>query len=192
MNSNTHDIKYKVIYADPPWEYNGHVAQTKTGDSRAKVHYPTMSDDEILNFPINTYADDDCVLFLWTTVPNLPLGLQVLTKWGFKYKTCLTWKKEYHKRGGFGMGSYFGIYTEHLLMGTKGKVKQFYSGKSNIITAEWRGHSEKPQQFRTLIERATKYLEPKIELFARIKPVGWDTYGNDVALQNKPLEAFIP
>ena len=89
-----------------------------------------------------------------------------------------------------GMGSYFGIYTELLLMGTKGKIKQFYTGKPNHIVAEWRGHSVKPQQFRTLIERATKDLEPKIELFARVKPHGWDVFGNDEKLTRKPLEVF--
>jgi N6-adenosine-specific RNA methylase IME4 len=183
-------MKYKVIYADPPWAYNGGVMKTKTGDSTVSLQYKTMTEDELLNFPIDFYADKDCILFMWVTVPKLSFGLSLIGHWGFTYKTCLTWKKEYNKRGGYGQGTYFQIQTEHLLMATRGNINQFHSGESNHMVAEWRGHSTKPDVFRKLVERVTEGLEPKIELFARVKAYGWDVMGKDSRLQNKPLEMF--
>jgi N6-adenosine-specific RNA methylase IME4 len=183
-------MKYKVVYADPPWSYDGGVMKTKTGDSTVDLQYDTMTDEQLLNFPIDEYADKDCLLFMWVTVPKLPLGIKLLDKWGFTYKTSLVWIKQYNKRGGHGQGTYFMIQTEYLLMATRGKIPQFHSGEDNYRFAEWRGHSTKPQQFRTLIENNTKNLEPKIELWARIKAVGWDVFGNDHKLNHKCLESF--
>lgn len=183
-------MKYKVIYADPPWAYDGGVMKTKTGDSTVDLQYQTMTNEELLNFPINDFADKDCILFMWVTVPKLVFGIDLLRHWGFDYKTSLVWIKQYNKRGGHGQGTYFMIQTEYLLMGIRGKIPQFHSGEDNYRFAEWRGHSTKPQQFRTMIENNTKNLEPKIELWARIKAHGWDVFGNDEKLENKSLESF--
>lgn len=183
-------MKNKVVYADPPWERNGSVLHTKTGNSCVDTQYDTMTDEELYNFPINDFAHEDCILFMWVTVPKLPIGIELMKRWGFNYKTSLVWKKQYNKRGGKGLGTYFMIQTEYLLMGIRGNISQFHSGEDNFREAEWRGHSTKPQQFRTLIEKVTKGLEPRIELFARIKAYGWNVFGNDIKLQNKPLEVF--
>ena len=183
-------MKNKVVYADPPWARNGSVLHTKTGNSCVDTQYDTMSDEELLKFPINDYADKDCILFMWVTIPKLDFGIELLKSWGFDYKTSLVWKKEYNKRGGKGLGTYFMIQTEIILMGIRGNIPQFHSGKDNFLSAEWRGHSVKPQQFRTLIENVTKGLEPRIELWGRIKAYGWNVFGNDEKLKNKPLEAF--
>ena len=40
-------------------------------------------------------------------------------------------------------------------------------------------HSEKPEQFRDIIDDLYTYGN-KIELFAREKHDGWDTWGNEV------------
>jgi len=183
-------IKNKVIYIDPPWSYDGNVMKTKTGDSTVSKQYKTMTDQELLSFPINDFADNDCYIFMWTTSPKLDFGIELLKHWGFEYKTCLVWKKEYNKRGGYGQGTYFQIITEFLLFGKRGNLKQFHSGKPNFLNAEWRGHSKKPQQFRTLIENCTHGLKPRIEIFAREKPHDWDVFGNDPKLQNISLESF--
>jgi len=43
-------------------------------------------------------------------------------------------------------------------------------------------HSEKPEEFRQLIELATKDIEDRkmVELFARKTSPGWDVWGNEV------------
>jgi N6-adenosine-specific RNA methylase IME4 len=182
--------KNKVVYIDPPWEYKGNVLETTTGNSLVQNKYKTMNERELINFPINDFADSDCYLFMWSTVPKLDFALKLLSSWGFVYKSCVIWKKEYNKRGGKGLGTYFMIQTEILLFAIRGKVKQFHSGESNYITAEWRGHSVKPDVFRKMIERVTNNLQPRIEIFARINPIGWNVFGNDSRLQNKSLEVF--
>ena len=76
--------KYKIIYADPPWEY-GDKLQHHGGS--AESHYDVMKFKDICNLPVNNIADDNCVLFLWVTYPKLLDCIKTIEKWGFKYKT---------------------------------------------------------------------------------------------------------
>jgi N6-adenosine-specific RNA methylase IME4 len=62
------DKKYKIIYADPPWEYN----DPKGNDpAMGGITYPTMSNGDICSLPVKDIADNDCGLFMWATVPKL-------------------------------------------------------------------------------------------------------------------------
>lgn len=167
------DKKYQIIYADPPWSYKN----KKTGGSMksgAIAKYPTMTIKEICELPIADIADKNSVLFLWATVPLLPEAFEVMKEWGYKYKTMITWRKIMS----LGMGFWFRGQTEHLLLGVRGKVKAFRIQKANFIQCKAEKHSQKPKEFRDLIEM-TK-LTPKIELFARQKTKGWDVWGNEV------------
>jgi N6-adenosine-specific RNA methylase IME4 len=60
-------------------------------------------------------AAKDCILFLWSTVPLLAESLEVVAAWGFIYKSCAMWDKER-----IGMGHYFRIQHELLLVATRG------------------------------------------------------------------------
>jgi MT-A70 len=104
---------YGVIYADPPWKF---VVRAETGlDHCADGHYPCMSIDQIKRLPIP--AADDCVLFLWGTVPMLPQVLAVMEAWGFTYKSLMTWIKDRE-----GTGYWIRNRVELLLIGTRGNV----------------------------------------------------------------------
>ncbi|KKK84517.1 hypothetical protein LCGC14_2782570, partial [marine sediment metagenome] len=105
---------------------------------------------------------------------DLPEAFEVMKEWGYKYKTMITWRKIMS----LGMGFWFRGQTEHLLLGVRGKVKAFRIQKANFIQCKAEKHSQKPKEFRDLIEM-TK-LTPKIELFARQKTKGWDVWGNEV------------
>ena len=176
------DKKYQIIYADPPWSYKN----KKTGGSMSSgssLKYPAMSLEEIKSLPIQKIADKNSVLFLWITVPLLPDGLEVLKVWGYKYKTSLFWRKIMS----LGMGFWFRGQVEILLMGIKGKTKAFRIQKSNFIQAKVQKHSQKPKEFRELINKIELY--PRIELFARPPKnllfedesyKGWDLWGNEV------------
>jgi N6-adenosine-specific RNA methylase IME4 len=171
------DKKYQIIYADPPWSYKN----KNTGGSMisgAEKKYPCLSVEEISLIPIKQMADKDSVLFLWATVPLLPEALLVMDAWGYKYKTMITWRKIMS----LGMGYWFRGQCEHLLFGTRGKVKAFRLQEANFIQSKAEKHSQKPQAFRELIERATKDMPTRnmIELFARQKTEGWDVWGNEV------------
>ena len=165
--------KYKIIYADPPWSYrNKKTGGSMKSGSMAKYH--TMSLDEIKSLPIQKIANKDSVLFLWATTPLLPEAFEVMKAWGYQYKTAIYWRKLMS----LGMGFWFRGQVEVLLMGIKGKVKAFRIQKPNFIQTKVGPHSQKPIDFRCLIDLAG--LSPKIELFARKKTRGWDVWGNEV------------
>lgn len=183
-NLNKRISKNKVIYADPPWAYNN----KKLGRGKnPHPEYNTMTLEELQNFPINNYAHNDCVLFMWAVTPQIPESMKLLESWGFEYKTMIVWQKDMNHGG---LGYWFSIHTEFLIIAIRGKVKPFHSKKKNIIKLISKNHSKKPEYFRKLIEEVTKDLQPRIELFARTKSHGWNVFGNDPKLQNTPLEVF--
>lgn len=73
--------KFGVIYADPEWEF---VTRSEDGKDRsAENHYPCSPYEEIMARRVADIAADDCVLFLWATVPCLMEAICVLDAWGF-------------------------------------------------------------------------------------------------------------
>jgi N6-adenosine-specific RNA methylase IME4 len=79
-------MKYKTIYADPPWPERGG-GKIKRG---ADKHYNLMTVKEIAALPIRNIADDNCHLYLWTTNNYLAQALEVMRAWGFRYVTTTT------------------------------------------------------------------------------------------------------
>ena len=74
-------------------------------------HYKTMSIKDIVNMKsaVEQISDEDCLLFMWVTFPNLKEGLKVIEEWGFKYKTLgFSWIKlnKKNKKPFFGIGFY--------------------------------------------------------------------------------------
>jgi N6-adenosine-specific RNA methylase IME4 len=165
---------YAVILADPPWSFRAY--NEDTGQDRGAVnHYPTMTLDEIKVLPIP--AAKDAVLFLWATVPMLPQALEVMTAWGFTYKSSFAWVKD--KRG---LGFWSRNRHELLLVGTRGGIPCPAPGEQfdSVIEAPRGRHSEKPVIVREMIAQMFPNL-PKLEMFARGQRVdGWDLWGNEV------------
>ena len=81
--------KFKVIYADPPWDIQ------QKGARGAARHYDLMTLDRIKDMPVADLADDNATLLLWVTNGALPAGLEVMKAWGFEYKTNAAWDKYY-------------------------------------------------------------------------------------------------
>ena len=96
--------KYSIIYADPPWAYRTY---SKKGQGRsAESHYPTMCIEDIKALPVGELAAKDCALFLWITFPCLCEALEVLTAWGFSYKTvAFVWVKQNRRNDDLFTGS---------------------------------------------------------------------------------------
>ena len=165
--------KYRVIYADPPWEYGDN---RTSGMGGAVEQYPTMPLEDICNLPVPEITDENAVLFLWATTPLIQEGLDVMKAWGFEYKTLFTWDKVRPFPG-----NYNSVRQEFLLLGTKGRCLPDCDGRpQSIIRVEKGRHSEKPERFREIIETQYKYGN-RVELFARKKMEGWDVYGNECA-----------
>ena len=162
--------KYRVIYADPPWQYE-HVAT----ESRAiENQYPTMTLDKIRRLPIADLAEADAVLFLWATSPKVEEALLVMGSWGFTYRTCMVWVKDK-----IGMGYYARQRHELLLIGTRGKppTPSDQARPDSVIEAPRGVHSVKPDVFADTI--ATMYPDwTRVELFARKARDGWARWGN--------------
>jgi N6-adenosine-specific RNA methylase IME4/ParB-like chromosome segregation protein Spo0J len=167
--------KYRVIYADPPWQYD--LEQTSPNLGGAIKHYNSMSIEELCALPIKDIADKDAVLFLWITSPKLNLFLQLMEAWGFEYKTSFVWDKVKHN-----MGHYNSVRHEFLLIGGRGKstpdIKHLYDSVISIERSD--KHSEKPVEFLNIIDNLYQHGN-RIELFARqAKKENWYFWGNEV------------
>ena len=173
--------KYQVIYADPPWDYP--LAKSR---KRVDEHYPTLDLEELKNLKdetgrhVSEIAADNCTLFLWATSGRLNWAFPVLEAWGFEYKSSMVWDKVKYN-----MGYYSSIRHEFIIIAGKGKSTPTASGKIiNSIDSvqsipKSSRHSEKPDEFRKIIE--TLYPNTKkIQLFARKKYPGWDNWGQEI------------
>ena len=174
--------KYKIIYADPPWQYK---VWSKKGLGRsAESHYNTMNIQDIINMKdtIKSISDKDSVLFLWVTFPCLKEGIKVLEEWGFTYKTCaFTWVKKNKKSNSWfwGMGHWTRANAEICLLGVKGNIKRQSAGVHQVIDTPIEKHSKKPDITRDRIVELLGNLS-KIELFARQQVPNWDSWGNEI------------
>lgn len=163
--------KFGVIYADPEWKFETY---SENGmDRAADNHYPTSTTETIMSRDVASIAADDCVLFLWATVPMLPDALRVMEAWGFDYKSNFAWVKNK-----IGTGYWSRNKHELLLVGTKGKIPAPAMGTQfpSVIEAPVGKHSEKPVEGYEIIESYFPNL-PKIELNARNRRDGWDAWG---------------
>ena len=121
-------------------------------------------------------ATENSVLFLWATAPKLREALEVLTHWGFNYRTHAIWDKEK-----IGMGYWFRGQHELLLIGVKGNFSppEPEVRNSSVIRDKRANHSQKPICIYEIIEKmfpSHKY----IELFARNERPGWASWGNQI------------
>lgn len=173
--------KYSVIYADPPWYYKDKRTRKKLSGG-AVNHYPLMKLSELKVLPVGDLADDNCMLFVWVTFPNLKEGLELIGAWGFTYKTLgFSWIKT-NKRDGkpfFGIGYYTKSNCEVCLIGVKGKPIKVSNSVSSVVISPRMEHSRKPDSVREDIVRLCGNV-PRIELFARQEVEGWDCWGNEV------------
>jgi len=166
------DGKYRVIVIDPPWEMEK--VERDARPNQVGMDYPTMTSEQLRAFPVGHWADDDCHLFCWATQKNLPLALQLMDFWGFRYVLTMVW----HKPGGFqpfGLPQYnceFAIYARR-------GAPQFVDTKAfnACFQAPRREHSRKPDEFYDVIRRVT--AGPRIDVFSREEREGFDTWGNE-------------
>lgn len=172
-------MRASIILADPCWQYRD---KALAGNRGAICKYPVMTDKDIYALPVESIADDDCALCLWTTMPKLQEGLNTIEAWGFTFKTCLfTWIKQNGTGTWFmGMGRYSRSNAELCLLGTKGKPQRVDAGVNQIITAPRMKHSAKPAEARDRIVRLLGDI-PRCELFAREQVGDWIALGNELA-----------
>ena len=182
--------QYGTIIADPPWRYRG-----LTTSGNANDHYETMkpADLEALGGWIRTSTLDNAALLMWATWPKLDVALPLVEAWGFRFVTGLPWIKTVPSNGTIrrGVGYYFQGTSEPILLGKKGKLGRFRTGKIGALCGTQRqfyapamGHSVKHE---TLHDYAEEHLPgPYCELFARRERPGWDCFGLELGWRLTP------
>jgi len=173
------DKKYQIIYVDPPWQYRD---KALAGNRGAGCKYAVPTHEWLESLPVSDIAANNCVLFLWVTMPKLSECWQLIRRWGFVYKTvAFTWVKRNKSKVGYfwGMGSWTRANAELCLLATRGRPQRIAANVHSIVDAPVCGHSQKPNEVR---ERIVKLLGnlPKIELFARERVEGWDAWGDEI------------
>ncbi|XP_076635668.1 methyltransferase like 3 [Colletes latitarsis] len=163
--------KFAVIMADPPW------------DIHMELPYGTMSDDEMRQLGIPALQDEG-LLFLWVTGRAMELGRECLQLWGYERVDEIIWVKTNQLqriiRTGR-TGHWLNHGKEHCLVGMKGNPRINRGLDSDVIVAEVRATSHKPDEIYGIIERMSPGTR-KIELFGRphnVQP-NWITLGNQV------------
>lgn len=182
--------KYDIIYADPPWDYGGKMQYDKSSIkdlnknfekdifiSSASFKYPTVKLKDLKNLNINSITADDCLLFMWTTGPQLAHAVELGEAWGFEYKTvAFVWDKMIHNPGRYTLSQ-----TELCLVFKKGKIPSPRGARNvrQLVQIPRGKHSEKPEK---VIEGITQMFpqQRKIELFARKNYKGWDNWGLEI------------
>lgn len=182
--------KYEIIYADPPWDYGGKMQYDKTTIknenkgfekkifiSSASFKYPTLKLNQLKELNISSIATDDCLLFMWTTGPQMSNSIELGTAWGFEYKTvAFVWDKMVHNPGRYTLSQ-----SEFVLVFKKGRFPQPRGARNirQMVRAHRGEHSVKPTE---VIDGITKMFptQNKIELFARNNYLGWDNWGLEI------------
>jgi N6-adenosine-specific RNA methylase IME4 len=165
--------RFALIYADPPWRYEHAISNSRDIENQ----YPTMALADICSLPVVERALPDCVLLLWAPSSKLAEAMEVLSAWGFSYRTCAVWDKEV-----IGPGYFFRQQHELLLLAARGSPPAPAPSDrvASVIRSRRGAHSEKPQLVYEIIERMYPAL-PKLELFARGRREGWSAWGNQAA-----------
>lgn len=161
--------RFGTIYADPPWKYDNQATRASTGN-----HYEGMTIEELCALPIRALAADDAHLHLWTTNGFLFEGPRIFEAWGFEFRSSFIWAKPQ-----IGIGNYWRNAHEIVLTAVRGDAKSFADHNlRSWIECDRAEHSDKPDQVRSFIERASP--TPRIELFARNMHADWVSWGNQI------------
>ena len=175
-------MKYKTVVIDPPWPMKSATNPVSLLGSnyREILPYETMTTEDILEFPIDDFATDDALIFLWVangrTVDDEPipaLGFRCLQEWGFRYNSMIHWARNQISC----LWSPIAIATETCLFGWRKQPLDLLNSMRNIFEAPRGKHSEKPARFYQLLRGWTP--KPRIDIFARRSHEGFDGWGNE-------------
>lgn len=181
---------FRVIVADPAWQFSDKLPETKG----AEAHYTCMSTEAICKLGHRGHSSltimdqpiaQDAVLLLWRVASQQQEALDVIRCWGFTVKTELIWlKKTVTGKRWFGMGRTLRAEHEVCLVATRGKPQaKNHATRTTFVTdldadglsAIVGRHSEKPECFYQIVEEL--FDGPYLELFARRPRPGWTYVG---------------
>eukprot|EP01102_Stenamoeba_stenopodia_P005007 TRINITY_DN15508_c0_g1_i1.p1 TRINITY_DN15508_c0_g1~~TRINITY_DN15508_c0_g1_i1.p1 ORF type:complete len:700 (-),score=119.10 TRINITY_DN15508_c0_g1_i1:88-2187(-) len=177
--------KFDVVLIDPPWRIRGNEVasndKTMFNNSKFALEYNTLSNQEVIDINVGCLSDNG-FLFLWVINSQLQFAFECMNKWGYTYADKITWvKKTKNNNISIAQGYYFLHSTEMCLVGVKGKCEFITKVSNDVIFAETREKSQKPDQMYQIIERMCPGSR-KIEIFARNHNLrrGWLSLGNEL------------
>jgi len=176
--------EYSLLLADPPWpQAKGGKKKARPNSSGKPLDYPTMTLDGIKEHLLiaTEHTTDNAILFLWATDKFLVEAQRIAEECGWKLHTRIIWDK------GRGQAPSFDIrFThEYLLYMYKGKftsaAKAAQGKYASVIKEQNTVHSRKPLISYQMIE----HLYPnatRLEMYARRIRFGWDSFGNELQI----------
>lgn len=178
--------RFSCILADPAWTFTTYSGKGK--QRSAERHYDCMSLDDIKALPVADLAAEDCALLLWCVEPEQAGALDVISAWGFDFKTtAFCWVKTAPAATHigldgeglhWGMGYHTRANIERCLLATRGSPQRLAADVHQVIIAPVGEHSTKPDEVHQRIERL--YVGPYLELFARRSRPGWWCWGDQI------------
>ncbi|KAI8914481.1 MT-A70-domain-containing protein [Gorgonomyces haynaldii] len=156
--------QFDCVLMDPPWQ----LASDKPTRGVA-LGYQQLPDLLIETLPIEKLQTDGFI-FIWVINSKYVKAFELMEKWGYTFVDDITWVKQtVNRRMAKGHGYYLQHAKETCLVG------------SDVIYAQRRGQSQKPEELYGLIEQLMpggKYLE----IFGRLNNLrdGWVTIGNEL------------
>jgi len=165
--------KYGAILIDPPWPFKTYTKEA-TIPTRVEADYACMGLNEIAGLPIPTLAAKNCAVFLWQSDSLSHASHFLAEAWGFKVVTnpVFIWVKP-----SIGMGYWARKRAECVAMLKRGSPKRLSGGVDQVIEAQRRQHSRKPDEIYERIEALVD--GPYLEMFARQRWPGWDQMGSE-------------
>lgn len=174
--------QYRCLIVDPPWplrDANTPMVPLEDRSPADHLDYTPMTIEQIKAFPIPELSHDECHCYLWTTQRFLPVALDILTHWGFRYSFVMVWRKS----GGmqpFGLPQFN---CEFALFGNKGALPFIDTTDfRTCFDGKRREHSRKPAEFYELLQRVSP--GPRCDVFSREAVDGFKQGGKQTATFN--------
>ena len=165
---------FDVIVIDPPWQMEK--IERDVRPNQVAFDYPTMTEEELAAFDVESLAAENCHLFCWATNKHLPTAFRLAEAWGFR--SCLT--MVWFKAGGFQPVGLPQFNCEFVIYARRG-APRFEDTKQFPVCFQGhrREHSRKPDEFYDMIRRVTGGT--RIDMFSREKRDGFEQFGNEVS-----------
>jgi N6-adenosine-specific RNA methylase IME4 len=155
--------KFGTIYCDVPWDVPGNPPP-----------YPVLTFDELAALPIPELAAQRCHLHLWAGDRFFEPAFTLIREWRFRLTSTFVWVTDEMGRGNYWRSG-------HVTMLTAVNSKHDHFDDRSLrswISAPRRGHSQKPDEVRKLLERSSP--GPRLELFATSRAPGWNSWGGSL------------
>ena len=178
--------KFKTIVIDPPWHGPNASPAFQAHAPLRVLPYSTMTGIAIASLQVPQLAHPKAQLWIWAGSRGLGDAQLLLQQWSFNYRALFVWDKSGRKNGKWriGTGRHMRGQCEFLLWGGRPGAQMVRPSDCPSQLQEWpvpRRHSEKPGEAYQLIRSMS--AAPRVDLFARQRRPGFQSWGNELAAQ---------